>query len=792
MKKLLIVLLLFSLVGCAKTEDKVKNYLASGKTLFEQKNYDKAKIEFKNVIQLDNKNVEAYYHLALIDEEKQNWQSMFGNLMQVVRNDPQNIQALLKLTRLNLLSNRPNDALKHIDTLLKLSPDNPDALSLKGAVLVKQGSFDQAMELAEQVLKQHPDNSDAVSLKTVVFLTKNNPAAALETVEKALSLKPADLSLQLLLLQVHAQSKNNAAVEQDYLNLIKAYPDKLEYTYALVKHYAEIGDAEKAHSALKTLIETHPNEMKPKFVMVDFLMQKKPDQVEKTLAGYLAQYPEEPEFHFRSAEYYLKSNKINEAKQALNRIVELKPESKEGHNAKITLAKLAVQEKDTELAQKLVNQVLSEDGRNLEGLLMKAKLNMQKGAYDEAITDLRVVLRDYSNSDEALVLIAQAYIRKNSPELAEENFRKALTVNPANFDALIPVASNLIKNKEVNRAEELLQKALSIKPDHPGALQALAEVKILQKDWQGSQKVADVIASKPKGAGYSKFIGGKISEEQGLCKEAIGQYKEALIITPDLIDALRGIASCYEKLKTIKEMYPYLDEFIAAHPNDTYPWLLKGQLLAKETRIDDALKLLAEAIGKWPKTPEFYEAVASIHLERKDAVKAIEAINQGLKAMPEQIRLTMFLASAYEQTGDYENALKTYEALTAKNPNVDVIVNNLVSLLLDHFNTPENVTRAVTLAQRFERSDQPYFVDSYGWALLNSGKYDEALKVLREVVKTMPQVPVFRYHLGLAYHKTNNAALAVSELEEALKLGKNSGGFAEEKATEELLKTIKG
>ncbi|MBK8815977.1 MAG: tetratricopeptide repeat protein [Methylococcaceae bacterium] len=792
MKKLLFLLFLLLLNGCGKTEDKVKNYLASGKSLYEQGNLDKAKIEFKNVVQLDNKNVDAYYHLALIDETKQNWQSMFGNLMQVIRNDPKNTQALLKLSRLNLLSDRQNEALKNIDALLKLSPDNPDALSLKGALLVKQGNYDKAMELAEQILKQHPDHSDAVSLKTVVYLTKKDQSAALNTVQKALELKPNDLALQLLQLQVHAQSKNNTAVEQDYLNLIKQYPDKLEYTYALVKHYAEIGESDKALSTLQALVDLHPDQMKPKFILVDFLMQKKPELVEKTLAGYLAQYPEEPEFHFRSASLYIKLNKVNEAKKALNRIIELKPKTKEGHNAKITLAKMALQDNDSELAQNLVKQVLSDDAHNLEGLLMKARLDMQKGTYDEAITNLRVVLRDYSNSDEALVLIAQAYTRKNSPELAEEHFRKALAINPANFDALIPVASNMIKNKDVNRAEELLQKALAIKPDHPGALQALAEVKIMQKDWQGTQKVADIIASKPKGAGYSKFIGGKISEEQGLYKEAIGQYKEALILTPDLTDALRGIASCYEKLEQIKEMYGYLDEFIAAHPNDTYPWLLKGQLLAKEKRIDDALKILSEAIGKWPKTPELYEAVASIHLEKKDSEKAIAAINQGLEAMPDQIRLTMFLASAYEQTGDYDNALKTYETLITKNPNVDIIVNNLVSLLLDHFNTKENIERAVSLAQRFERSDQPYFVDSYGWALLNSGKNDEALKVLRDVVKNMPQVPVFRYHLGLAYHKTNNKALAITELEEALKLGKSSDGFIEEKAVEELLKTIKG
>jgi tetratricopeptide (TPR) repeat protein len=132
----------------------------------------------------------------------------------------------------------------------------------------------------------------------------------------------------------------------------------------------------------------------------------------------------------------------------------------------------------------------------------------------------------------------------------------------------------------------------------------------MQKDWLGTQKVADAIASKPKGAGFSKFLGGKISEEQGLYKEAIGQYKEALTIAPDLSDALRGIATSYEALNQRKAMFAYLEEFMAAHPDGSYPWLLKSQLLVKDKRLDDALKVLSGAVGKWPKIPEFYEAAA--------------------------------------------------------------------------------------------------------------------------------------------------------------------------------------
>ena len=791
MKILMFVCLLIFAQGCSKPEDKINDYLASGKALYQQGNFDKARIEFKNVIQLDAKQADAYYHLALMDEKSQNWQGMFANLTQVTKLDPKNNDAFLKLGRLNLLSGHVDETLKHVEAVLKTAPDNPDALALKGAVFVKQGNLNGAMALADQILGQHPDHTDAVSLKTVVYMAKNDMKAALATVEKAILTKPSELSLLLLRLQVNSQSKNLAAEEQDYLGLIKQFPDKLEYTYALVKHYADNKQEERALTTLQALIDSHPEKLQPKLVLIDFLMQKKPELAEKSLAAYLAQYPGESDLHFRSAALYIKQNKLAEAKQALNKVVELKPTAKEGLSAKVMLAKLALQENDTATALSIIKEVLAADEHNLDGLLLKARLDLQNGLYDDVISNLRGVLRDYTNSDEGMVLMGQAYLKKNSPELAEENFRQALAVNPANFDALIPVVSNLLKNKEVARADELLQKALAVKPDHAGALQALAQVRLMQKDWAGTQKIADTIGTKAKGTGFSKFLSGKISEEQGLYKEAIGQYKEALTISPDLPDALRGMASSYEALKQPKAMLAFLEGFMAAHPDESYPWLLKSQLLASDKRLDEAFKVLSDATGKWPKIPEFYEGMATIHMGNKEPAKAIAILNQGLEAEPDLVRLSVMLASTYEQSGDYAKALETYDALLAKHPTIDIAVNNMVSLLLDHFNTPENIDRAVTLAKRFERSDQPYFVDSYAWALINSGKSEEALQLLRDVVKKMPDIPVFRYHLGTAYHKTNSKALAITELEQALKLGEKTGGFVEKEAAEKLLKTIK-
>ncbi len=783
---------LFVLQGCGNSTERSLEYLESAKAYFEQENYAKAKLELKNALQINDKLDEAFYYSALINEKNKNWGEMYGNLAQSIKLNPQFQEARLKLAKLYLLSGNKDKAQIEVDWLLANVTSSPDVIALNGLILLKQGDSSLALVEAEKALQIDPGHTDTVSLQVAAYLSQKDYQAAETTVNKALKIKPDELALSLLKLKIHSKTKDHALIEQDYKEIINQFPSKLDFSYALAKFYLATKRETKALSLLENVVKDNPEEIKPKLVLVEYLLQQDQSQAELTLRKFISENPNETDLYFKLANLYILQKKNNEAKKPLIWIVEHNKKEKKGLLARVILAKFAVQEKDNPKASKLINEVLNVNVRNYDALVLRARISLIDGENDQAITYLRGILRDYSKSDEAMVLLGQGFLKKGMPELAYENFRNALEVNPANFSAVMPIVSRMIKNKDIGRADEILQKALTKNPGHEGALQALAQIRLLNKDWQGTKEIANMIANKPTGGGFSEYLSGKVSQGQGLYEAAITKYKLALSLTPTLSDALKNMVACFEKLKLRDKALIYIDSFMQKNPQLAYPSLYKNQLYVLNKDWTNAVALLNQSIDKWPREQQFYVALAGVYKAKNEPKKVVSTFERGLGENPANIQMNMLLASAYEVDKDYGKAIKRYEAIISKKPDVDVAVNNLVSLLLDHYPSKENSERAVNLSKRFENSKQSYFLDTYGWALLQNGNVKKALSILKQAASINPEATIFKYHLGVAYHRSGDNELATKTLTDALnKSVLNKQPFVEKEKVEDLLEKIK-
>ena len=787
--KLLFFLIFFSLLGCNNLET-AQEYTESGKDFYQQENYEKAKIEFKNAIQADSQQVDALYHLALIYEKEKNGTGMYKKLLQVIQIDPKHIDAHLKLGLLYLVSNanQSKEALAEADAVLSIDENNLEALVLKGQILFKQKKIDEAIVFVDEVLSQKPGHVEATQLEVLIYAEQQDYSTALIKVEKALENNKKNLSLSLIKLQLLKKLNDLPTIEKYYILLIKDFPNKLEFSYDLGAYFFKNKKESEALAIFEGIIDKNPTLLKPKLILINFLKIKKPQQAEKKIKEYIAQMPKSAELYISLARLYGSQDKPEAVKEQLNLLIKNSDNKHAQLNAKILLA---ATEKDLKIASNLIDEVLVIDEHHFGGLFLKAKLKLSKGLYDEAIADLRNILKDYPDSDKAMNLLAETYLKKDLPELAQEYYRKTLDINPGNLPAMKFVAAQMVNNDDFSRAKKIVQRFLNKDPENTDALLILAKIKFLLEDWKGTEQIAELLAQKPEGISVSEYLAGRVLQEQGFYEQAIEKYKQVLIDSPDLYAALDRMILCYEKLKQRSIMHNYLNEYIALHPDKPYAYALQAQLFVFDKKIDKALSVLMAANKKWPQVAPFYEKIARVFIIKKEEEKAISILEEGVKNASNNITLTAGLATLYQNNKNYKSALTLYENFIIEQPDNNLAINNLASLLLDHFPTAENSKRALELVTHFSDLKQIFFRDTYGWALFANNRYQEALPIFSDIVLKNPKIAVFRYHLGKAYHSMNMPLKAIFEIEQALVLGNEAGNFSEKDKASIFLKTLK-
>ena len=504
--------LLPALHACTSKEEAAQSYLREGKALLEQGNIEQARVQLKSAVQSNPKLADAYYRLALVDEKKQDWKAMYGNLLETVNLDKNHADAHFKLGLAYVAGRQFDKAAEEAALLEQLKPGDVKAQALRGDILFLQGNKAEGIQELKQALGKEPANYDTAVILTSLYLSDGNPAEALATLKQGIASRPQDIGLRLLKIQAEVDGKDLDAAIADYHALIEQNPGKKEFTYALVQFLMKSGKPEQAEAALRGVIDQNPADTDAKLALVGIIGQRDAAEGEKALIKFAEENPKAIPIQSQLANLYASKQRYADAQAVLNHIIELDRDGRGGLAAKLELAKLAMLQKDRKTAETLIGEVIAADAANPDALLMRAALRLDKNEADAAIADLRGVLGANPRQDQALVMLAKAYQINGNAELAESNLRQALDINPGNLDAALPVAAKLLKGRELDRAEAILNAALKSHPDDPLALQLLAQARVFRNDWEGRR-----VAGHPTGAASQGLRGRPLCQRGDFC-----------------------------------------------------------------------------------------------------------------------------------------------------------------------------------------------------------------------------------------------------------------------------------
>lgn len=835
------LLVIANLSGCGGAEDRKAKYLARGQTYLDQKNYDKARVEFKNVVQIDPKDAIGNFKLGLVEEGLQNYRKAFAYYSKSLELDPNLLEAQLKLVKIYALFDLPKAKELNQAALLK-DPENTEGQINKALILAKEEKFDEAIAELRKIVAANPNNLNAAFSLAKSLEVIDRTEEQEQVLLKAAQDNPGEASTHSMLAAMYYNRKDFPKAIQQTNEIIRIAPDEANHYFALASLYIAQNDLEKAEQVLRNSISRKPDDPKRHMQLAKLLVkQNKSDQAISHLESVIEQYPELSELSFSLVQLHAANNENDKAEKILNDLIEEYGIKPAGLQARSRLAVLYLAKQQEEEAIKLLDQVLEENPKDSVALQLKGRIALKNKQGDEAISLFRQVLQDQPENVELHSLLASGFLLVNKMNLARDHLEKAVAYAPGNTKLRLQLATLLVRDKDFKGAMEhinavlknspndllalqaktsllsimgdregvhtILQeiqdthpeesagvqfrlghlylsekkydkaiiefnKALEKHPDSPRALAGLVDALIANgQSEKAIDKIQHTISQNPNNV-IAHAILGQVYLGLKKYSEAISNFEKALELRPEYRHAMSSLMAAYEVQNQRDEAENYLQNLLKNDPKHPLANTYMAIIRISKQDYDAAEQYLNRAIEINPSWGQNYGLLASLYSFQKNWEKSINTYLDGIKADPKDIRIRMNLAQIYQEQNQMENALKIYEKVLEINPQNILARNNLSAILSDFRQDRQSLEKALELALVFKDSDQPMLLDTLGWIYLKLGQVDNALPLLQKATEKLPDQPILQYHLGMAYYKKGDNDKAKVHLTEAMKPGK--------------------
>ena len=775
-------------VACTSPEERAATYLAEAQQFFDEGDTTKAMLDVRNSIQIEPNNADARILLAKILEQDGDFQGVFENLRIAVDVDPTKIEARIQLGSLYAAARMFPEAQAEVDAALLQAPDNLDAQILSARLLAQGGQPEEAQVILREVLVGDPTNRDALLL--LVGITVNqDPEAALVLLDEGMEDAEDTRALRILRIEILQRLDRDGGIESEYRALINAYPEDNAFRFRLAQYLLSQGRVDDVEQLLRDIVAADPDNVSTRLALVQFLANVRGQEVaEQTLLQFVNEVPDNYELQLALGRLYEATERPDMAMQTYKSIAVAAENDDIGLTARNQMARMLIQEGNVDEGREYINEILAVDSTNIEALMMHGGLALVDGEYREAINDFRNVLRKEPAQERAHYLLARTHLQAGDKVLARDAYRRVLEVNPDNRIATMELAQILFADKQFAAAESLLRSRLEVAPSDARASQMLIGLLVNDKNYVTAEAEARRLLAVTDETAIANYLLGSVLQIQGKSKPAMEYFTKALEQAPESPEALQGYVAALADTQGQPATVRYLKAHVKKYPDQLHASALLSQVQAGSGDTLGAEQTLQAALEKNEAWLPAYTGLAS--MQAGDISKQIEIFEEGMQAIPGNQQLGLLLGTAYEREGRIDDAIEMYEALLAQNSDMPAVVNNLVALIADYRQDPASLKRAMKLVeeQKMAETENPAFLDTVGWLNYRLGNYKEALPYLKQAVAAAGQVPVLRYHLGMAYLALDNKARAQEELNIAVsKATSDFTGIEEARSTLENL-----
>ena len=487
------------------------------------------------------------------------------------------------------------------------------------------------------------------------------------------------------------------------------------------------------------------------YYLVNLIRQNKLLEAEKELKRFLKQNPNISIFYDVQGLLYQVKNKPVLAQQSYEHALKITPKD---YLAYMGLSKLALDDKKIMQARDYA---------------IKANL-LNEGALQPYFLLLEIALQN-NNSNEIDKILKTALTKLKNNQLFE---RRVIT----------QWGSYYVSRKQPEKFLELAKKFSKKYPNDYNGSMLLAEVysSIGQKK-QAIQILRSLVKRNKQEVKVRILLAQLLSEKADTEKEVLGLFDNALEIKPKDSNLYLLKANYLIKIGKIHAAFKVSQQLNKSNPGSVIRNIIQGNAYRADKKFEQAIAAYEIAYIAQPNNSLLF-VLSDLLYKQGNSKKAIQFLKQVIKKEPENLPVHYYLASRYQQSNDFINAIKYYDAILNKTPDNVIVLNNIAWLY-----EQQDLSKALIYAQKAVQKapDSPDILDTLGYILLKQKRAIESVEILEKALSLSPDTPVIQYHLALAYKEANDLKKAKNILEN---LVNSKNNFSELNEAKKILQEI--
>jgi tetratricopeptide (TPR) repeat protein len=410
--------------------------VSKGRLLLADRNFTEALTVAQSAVEANAQSAEAHalhgaVHAALIRLDEAD--SAFN---EALRLSPGSLDALIGLAELNVVRRRYDAGVQLAEEAVRAGPGSAAARLILARALTARGDLPRARTALQPLLDQAADVAAVQSLLGQIELKAGNRAAARAAFDRALTIEPASVDAHAGLVSLDAATSPARAVARAEALLETAPRTPATLSLAARTHLAA-GDYPRAETLVLEALGLDAG-YRPAYDLLStaYLRQNKVAQAQQMFETLVEQRPNDVPAHTMLGILFELQQKRDQAKRAYERALALDPRAA--------------------LASNNLAYIHAEEGQNLD-----VALNLAQAA--------KAVLPDDPIVSDTLGWV---YYKRNLPAQAIQYLRESAQTDPSNPIYHYHLGMALLQAGQAKAARTSLEQALELNADFDGAPEA--------------------------------------------------------------------------------------------------------------------------------------------------------------------------------------------------------------------------------------------------------------------------------------------------------------------------------